>query len=281
MATQASSAATPLAFMDVLSPTVAYFDPGAGAASSSNRNPHLIILLTWNNARDEHISKYVTQHRARFPNSRILLVRCTFVTWIRPSLRRRTFETALPVLRDLAVTAGTEGQEPKILVHIFSNGGVASARTLWDLWTSGIGGDEQIPRYAVVMDSCPGFWTYKRNYHVIMSSLPSWAWPLAHAVMVISWLEWISQGRHGPHEINAEALNESGFTSREVRRTYVYGTEDKAVGWDHVEAHAEEARERGVVVRMEKFPGGQHVSHARVDADRYWGVVNETWETSK
>ncbi|KAF7544478.1 hypothetical protein G7Z17_g9919 [Cylindrodendrum hubeiense] len=281
MATQSSSVAKPLAFMDALSPHVAYFDPGATATSNKNQNPHFIILLAWMDARDAHISKYVTQHRAQFPSSRILLISCTSMMWMRPALRRRKFEAAVPVLRGLTAAAASEDQEPKFLVHMFSNGGVASAGTLWDLWASDLGGDKYIPRYAVVMDSCPGFWNYTRDYHITSSYLPGWTWPLAHVLMAISWLLWISRGRHGQQEINAEILNAPGFTSREVRRTYVYGTADKAVGWDHVEAHAEEARERGVVVRMEKFEGGQHVSHVRVDADRYWGIVNETWQGSE
>ncbi|KAH7149787.1 hypothetical protein B0J13DRAFT_583269 [Dactylonectria estremocensis] len=263
--------------MSALNSAVSYADLGAGTVSNNDPNPRLIILLAWMNAHDAHISKYITQYHVLFPSSRILLVRCTATMWMRPALRRQRLKVALPILRDLTITAGAENQKPQFLVHIFSNGGAASARTLWDLWASVLGGDKFIPRYVVIMDSCPGLWTYKRDYHVAASSLPGWAWPLAHVFMVMSWLLWISWGRRGPHEINAENLNASSFTSREVRRTYVYGTEDRAVGWDHVEAHGEEARKRGVVVRMEKFQGGEHVSLVRLDADRYWDIVKETW----
>ncbi|KAK7403452.1 hypothetical protein QQX98_010773 [Neonectria punicea] len=269
--TPSSRTAGRLAFMDKLGPAVAYFDPGTAGA----RSPRVIMLLTWMNARDAHIAKYVAAHRDLFPDARILLCRSTGPTWVSSALRRRKLEPAMPVLRDLA--AGT-GEEPQFLVHMFSNGGVASAATLWDLWASELGGEQYIPRYVVVMDSCPGRWDYKRDYHVAATSLPGWAWPLGHVLVVLLWLVFVSGGRDGPNETNGAKINSPTFLSRQVRRTYAYGTEDKTVGWEHVEAHAREAKEKGAVVRVEKFVGGQHVSLARVDAERYWGLVKRAWE---
>lgn len=30
--------------------------------------------------------------------------------------------------------------------------------------------------------------------------------------------------------------------------------------------------------RLERFEGGRHVAHVRVDGERYWRVVGESWE---
>ena len=62
----------------------------------------------------------------------------------------------------------------------------------------------------------------------------------------------------------------------------MYGTGDEAVDWRDVEKHAAEARmilgDEGGKVRLERFEGGRHVAHVRVDAERYWRVVKEAWE---
>ncbi|KPM45711.1 hypothetical protein AK830_g826 [Neonectria ditissima] len=276
-----STASRPLAFMDKLGPAVTYFDPGTTEAPDSSQGPRLIMLLAWMNARDAHIAKYVAKHRELFPGARILVERSTGPTWLSSALRRPKLKPAMPVLRDLAAAAGAGDREPQFLVHIFSNGGVASARTLWELWASELGGEQHIPRFTVVMDSCPGRWSYKRDYHVAATSLPGWAWPVAHVLVVILWVLCISGGRHGPNEYNAAKLNSPIFLSQEVRRTYVYGTEDKTVGWDHVEEHGKEAKEKGAVVRMEKFEGGQHVSLLRLDAERYWGIIERAWKANE
>lgn len=64
----------------------------------------------------------------------------------------------------------------------------------------------------------------------------------------------------------------------EVRRTYIYSREDELVDWKGVEKYAGEADAKGFTVRKEKFEGSAHVSHARHDGNRYWRVVEETWQ---
>lgn len=65
----------------------------------------------------------------------------------------------------------------------------------------------------------------------------------------------------------------------ERSRTYIYSPEDEMVEYRHVERHAEEAREKraGVKVRTERFEGSRHVAHMRLDPERYWRVVGDTW----
>ncbi|KAJ3509361.1 hypothetical protein NM208_g15679 [Fusarium decemcellulare] len=89
---------------------------------------------------------------------------------------------------------------------------------------------------------------------------------------------YIPWGRTEPQEANALAINTTERISRETRRAYLYGDADQSVGWEDVEAHGRQAKERGALVRMEKFIGGAHVAQVRVDGERYWRVVKETWE---
>ncbi|KAF5020242.1 hypothetical protein F66182_7720 [Fusarium sp. NRRL 66182] len=275
----ATTKESPLALMNTLSPAVAYLQPDESSPSSTSRSvasrdPQLIILLAWMDARDNHIAKYVSQHRALFPTSPILLFRSSLELYIRPGLRRRLFTPALPVLQSLLPT---EDGGASFLIHIFSNGGISSAVTLWELWESVLG-SEPIPRHAVVMDSCPGYFNWKRNHHVISLGLPPYLYPLVWVFLASAWVWYIPWGRTEPQEANALALNTKERISRETTRAYIYGDADQSVGWEDVESHARQAKERGAAVRMERFIGGAHVSHIRIDADRYWSVVQETWE---
>ena len=90
---------------------------------------------------------------------------------------------------------------------------------------------------------------------------------------------------------NYRVLNElsssgTGVLSRERARTYVYSAEDEMVEWRDVERHAAEARQaRGeadttVPVRTERFHGSSHVAHVRLEPERYWRIVDETWRAA-
>ncbi|KAH6877282.1 hypothetical protein B0T10DRAFT_190514 [Thelonectria olida] len=276
-AAQSTKEAKPLAFMHNLNSMVAYFDPGPSAPPPSDA-PRLIIVLGWMDARDAHVAKYIDHYRTMFPSSRILLVRSPGFMWARHALRRENLQAAVPVLRDLSTAAADTDEQPQVLLHVFSNGGVASAGTLWELWAGSLdGAGQRMPRFVTVMDSCPGFWNYAGNLNATALSLPGWAWPVAHGIIFVCWLLWLAHDKQGPQEANAAILNSPAFMSREVRRTYVYGTADRAVAWEHIETHAREAQQKGSTARLEKFEGGQHVSQMRVDADRYWRAVGETW----
>ncbi|KAF4977894.1 hypothetical protein FZEAL_5642 [Fusarium zealandicum] len=270
-----SGDASPLAILDVLNPAVSYLSPDKTSPKKTvSRDPQLIIMLAWMDAQDAHIAKYIAQHRMLFPASPLLLIRSTLKQYVQPSLRRRLFTPVLPILQALAEDAG---DEPSFLLHVFSNGGVSSAVTLWEIWTAALG-DAPIPRHALVMDSCPGYFHWKRNHHVLARPLPFWASPLVWVVLAVAWAIYIPWGRVEPQEANASRLNAAERISGETRRAYLYGDADQSVGWEDVEAHGRQAMERGGLVRMERFEGGAHVAHIRVDGERYWRVVKETWE---
>lgn len=75
-----------------------------------------------------------------------------------------------------------------------------------------------------------------------------------------------------------EAWNDGVFCPREVRRCYIYSQGDRMITAPEVVSHADEAEEKGYVVRREDFGGSGHVLHARESPERYWKVVQEVWE---
>ncbi|KAF5533079.1 n-glycosyltransferase [Fusarium phyllophilum] len=275
----ATSKTSPLAFMNALSPAVAYFRPdistSATVKSTTSGDPPLIIILSWSEARDIHIAKYISQYRELYPTSAILLFRASTKLYIQPALRRRLFEPALPILQWVDTK---EDDAPNFLIHIFSNGGVSSAATLWEIWETSLNG-KPIPRYAVVMDSCPGYFHWKRDHHVLSTGIPPFLSPVVWVFLVFAWVYYkLCLLGVEPHTAYASTLNTPGRISRETMRAYLYGDADLSVGWEDVESHAQQAKDNGAVVRTEKFAGGAHVAHVRVDADRYWKAVQETWQ---
>ncbi|KAL4732562.1 hypothetical protein ACLX1H_001579 [Fusarium chlamydosporum] len=247
---------SPLAFMDELdSRTVLYHRPKESTSTTSKtnnpRDPPLIIILGWSGARDIHLAKYISQYRDIYPTSAILLFRSSPTLFMQPKVRRLLFKSALPVLQSLS---HTEDSEPQFLLHIFSNGGVSSAVTLWELWESALG-SEPVPRHAVVMDSCPGYFHWKRDHHVISMDFPWFVSPLVWVVLGLAWLYYVLFMGEIPHKTNALALNAPGRIRLETMRVYLYGDADLSVGFEDIESHALDARKDGAIVRTEMFKG--------------------------
>lgn len=77
-----------------------------------------------------------------------------------------------------------------------------------------------------------------------------------------------------------------------VPRTYIYSRTDELVPEDDVVQHAAEARNTCALVskgpnetrdsegkvRLEEFVGSMHVNHLSVDRERYWRIVQETFD---
>lgn len=270
--------AAPLAFMQPLSPTVAYLDPGHRPQSSAD--PELVLMLSWMAARDEHIAKYMAQYRALFPTSRILLVRCPLSRVWLPRIARRDMAPALTILRALSEDQGGNDKRPRVLVHMFSNGGISTAVHLQKMLLARHphGGISSLPRYVLLMDSCPGYFRWSNTHRALLQTLPWWVSPLMHAAIAVACIYHFLRRLPAAQNQNARAVRAPALAQRECRRTYLYGTADDMVDWRDVEDNARRAEESGFAVRRERFEGARHVAIARAEPERYWRAVRESWE---
>lgn len=269
--------------------------PGTPALTSVvNRAPRLILVASWMDAREPHIAKYTTRLQALYPDSPLLLVRCFshhFTTKVR--LHPKEIEPAVPVIRSILAEAAVGGgggdgqQEPDMLIHVFSNGGSTTLRHLYRLYAKSArpGEPDRLPAHVTIFDSAPGRWQWRRSVTAFMASLAGMNWairlimrPLLHLMCAFYWLTHVPWGRPGYLGQSWLVHNDRAENRSECRRTYIYSEEDKLVDYRHVEEHAAAAAANGYVPRLEKFSGGQHVAHVRVDEQRYWGVVRGTWE---
>lgn len=305
----ATPGANPLAFMTKLSACVYTYRPTTSSpapsisdsTSSQKPEPELIVLATWMGARDSHIAKYLLQYQALFPTAPILLLRSEPRHFISPSGNVADFSGAvapfLSIFPELgAPTADTKhtttpAKHPRLLIHGWSNGGAYSLYHLRCALALSASASRlqlqpqlQLPPYTLVLDSTPGTFRYRAVYRAFATGLTGIArWlaaPIFHALCVLYWLqhEIVGRRRTGPLALASAALNDGAAHASELRRTYVYGDADRLVHWEDVEMHAAAAEGKGFLVKTERFEGGQHVAHLRVDAGRYWRVVRETWE---
>lgn len=271
----------PLGWMQTLSESVSYFDPKVEAAGSNNE-PDLILIMSWMAAREAHISKYVAQYRKMFPSSRILVAQCPMAHVTFPWRTRGAIAPAIPFLRELAERQkkndAAGDKSPKLLLQMFSNGGVHTASWIRRMLQEGQPDRRDVmPRYVMLMDSCPGQFRWQSSYRAVMQSLPWWSGPIIHAVIAMVCLYHYLRRLPPIQNRNAQALRSPKLLERECRRTYLYGTADDLVLWTDVEYNARKAKEAGFNVRMEKFQGARHVAITRSEPERYWRAIRESW----
>ncbi|KAK4095822.1 hypothetical protein N658DRAFT_502291 [Parathielavia hyrcaniae] len=301
----------PLGSMTRLSPSVYIYrpqttpsltiSPAETGSTTKAPIPKLIVLATWMGARDAHIAKYLAPYQALFPTGPILLMRSEPRYFLRPGGIARELAPAVAFVRSLFPDVSlhgpatgrppTTGGQPQLLMHAWSNGG---ATCLHHLRLALLSPNHTttprtkrpattLPPYTLVLDSAPGTLTYRGSYRAFTAGLKGpvkWLIaPLMHALCAWFTLLYTLRIIDGPLARMARGLNDgAAWKGVEVRRTYVYGDRDLLVDHADVERHAEEARGKGFTVRRERFEGGEHVAHARVDPERYWRVVRETWE---
>ncbi|KAI1452910.1 hypothetical protein F4805DRAFT_402651 [Annulohypoxylon moriforme] len=273
--------------MKKLSPFIYLYEPVAinASQSSSLEAPRLILIASWMDARDLHIAKYITEYQSIYPTSKILLVKFVFKESISAPFTRKVVDPALVYLQSL-IDSGVlspSPPRPEILVHIFSNGGSATTRALYQLFRAQTGCT--FPLHVAVYDSCPGVYSFSSVYNVFMVNFPGfiarlvaapfvtvlviWFWIWFRPLKLLSGEDFLSANYRAHNDVNL---------IKQTNRSYIYGKADVMVDWTHVEKHADQAAAKGLAVRREVFEHGPHVSHMRTDSDRYWNIIKQTWE---
>ncbi|KAM0335608.1 hypothetical protein ACHAQA_000656 [Verticillium albo-atrum] len=250
----------PFTQMRALTPSTLLYDPSPASSD-------LTILFAWYAASDAHIAKYLTHHFTLFPQTRLLLIKHPAAHILSPSHSRAALAPALPLLATLPADQNTH-----LRLHVFSNGGATNLARLLALRPG------PLPPHVAVFDSAPAPFRLRKTCTALATGVPAPLAPLVVLVLAVYWLLHLLLRRPSFLDHTCAALNAKQVTAVQTRRTYMYSREDEMVGWADVEAHADEAEARGVKVKRELFVGSGHVAHARIDAERYWRTVKETFE---
>lgn len=275
---QAIDLSGPLPQMKPLSPNTFLYEPPSAAPDPNS--PKLVALFSWMSAQDVHIAKYTSRYMALYPTARILLVKCPFIHTLSPRISKREIRPAVSVVRALADATPRTETRPQLLLHVFSNGGATNLAKFYDLYAEADsrGGRLQLPPHVTVYDSCPGGFHWMRSYRALSAAFPRLLAPFVHVFIGWFWLLQVPFGRTGFFGRMWAALKQKALLQSEQRRVYLYSREDEMIYWGDVEKHANESKEVGFKVSKERFEGSQHVAHARLDGNRYWGAVKGLWE---
>jgi hypothetical protein len=174
--------------------------------------------------------------------------------------------------------------QKRILVHLISNGGALSFVDACQEYKAVTG--NVLPVKALVLDSGPGKFDREGSYYAMSQGFPKGImyYPIAATVYLLLFGWQISRALFGTTtllEQSGARLNDGELVDKEAKRLYVYSEQDRVVGWEAVEEHANEAKEKGIEVKMTKFEGSAHVQHMLTSADKYWKLVAELWNSVK
>ncbi|KIV87861.1 hypothetical protein PV11_03379 [Exophiala sideris] len=253
--------------------------------------PDLIIICSWMGAQSRYIRKYMTPYQTIFPRSSILLLRTdgSDLFWRTERQQVKNLEPAVSAMRQLVDQK--RPNKPRVLVHIFSNGGSYTACQLADAYLDALPGkDELLPISALILDSTPSLPSAQRAHTAICESLPKsgpgrfvgsaavWGYiGLAKAIEAVIGKEDITTSLR-------RRLNDpnGAFTQGTLKRMYIYSQADELIPASDVEAHARAASSTigWFRVQLEDFVSSRHVGHVMSDGPRYWILVGNLWKES-
>ncbi|KAH7119255.1 hypothetical protein EDB81DRAFT_815541 [Dactylonectria macrodidyma] len=238
----------PLSFMETLSPEVLLYRPATSDVQHTAA-PKLVIIAAWTNALDAHIAKYVNKYKSLYPSSQILLVKSTSSIFFKPPLIDKAVQHMVPVIRAcFPGDTSSASSGPGLLIHILSNGGSSSISALYGVYASSARGSEdpRLPERVIVFDSSPGTITFSGTVSFFRVGLKGVQRLLVMPFVYLYSFYWSASIAVG---YNRDWLAFWGKTHNaaegEVRRTYIYSETDALVPYSDVEAHADEAEEKG------------------------------------
>jgi hypothetical protein len=230
-------------------------------------------------AAPKHTSKYLSTYAALYPDARILVATITIKDFFLVSTAARAKDLS-PIL---AALQADPASSPKLLVHLFSNGGVKTLYSLTQSYLTQTG--QPLPATLLISDSAPGRPHFARDIYALTRNLPknpvlfyffSSFFVLAELLLLFIYNctpFWQGLVR-GPRE----AMADPKLIRKDAHMCFVYSAEDIVIDPKDVEQHVKDAQAVGWNVEIHRFEGSQHVSHMRLSPEKYWGILVGAWE---
>ncbi|KAF1948690.1 indole-diterpene biosynthesis protein-like protein PaxU [Byssothecium circinans] len=242
---------------------------------------HLIILGTWLGAADKHIAKYTELYKKQIETASILLLKSEISSMISPyKKQQKAMEPAMLPILNLLQRCKDSQTNPKILLHIFSNGGINSATHLLIDLRRAL--STPLPIVGIICDSVPTGAGYRKTYNAFMYSFPQ-TFPAnivaaitVHTLLSLLFL-CVAMGRYEyPEDFWRKAILDRELVGSN-RICYVASKADAQTDWRDVVAHAGTARREGWEVREVILEDTAHCNHLRGDPGMYCDLVVRVW----
>ena len=161
-----------------------------------SNSPSLILLFSWTDAQQRHISKYVKGYAKIFPTSLVFVI----ATSLKDLVIRLSAEKQRQLQCTLDVMTNSGFCHNRILVHCPSDGGSNKAVEFAEAYHSRTG--EKLPCRALCLDSTPGHLRYLNYAAAFQKSLPQNTivryfdlllkmTTLSHLLVLLLYLDWI------------------------------------------------------------------------------------------
>ena len=246
-----------------------------GTTSPKPDAPSAILLFAWMGAPVRHMSKFIEYYtQTLFPGTPIILVLCSTKFFLASQREQRKFlGPAVTAYLSLHTTPST------VLVHTFSNGGIASLRSFVQVLPAG----EIFKPKVLIVDSAPGVTEMKSGLAAMTADIRSPFWKFLGYIffrfffwyyMVKAWIlrqDYVLEG------LRKWLLDEEKGIGKETKRLYIYSDNDALSSKEAVESHLADVTAKGFDVRSVNFGETRHVGHMRAKPDLYWQEVMKIW----
>ncbi|KAL2860958.1 TMEM53 family protein [Aspergillus lucknowensis] len=251
------------------------------------KQPRVVIIFAWGDAQPKHVAKYADGFRHLYPDAKQIAVLSPIYKSIWRTMAQR-IEAMKPVLDAAFPSPNSDEHNGSVLVHVMSNtGGIAYAATL-HAYRNRYG--RPLPHRLVTLDSTPGstkltFANLRRLALAMALGTASWfPWPFFVTkglwgvfLFLLNVLEKIL-GRESAGAQSVKAFGNPELSSKQTRRLYLYGKEDRIILYTDIEENIAGARASGWKSDARLFEGSGHVEHMRKNPAGYWKALQDSWE---
>ncbi|CEJ89513.1 hypothetical protein VHEMI05354 [[Torrubiella] hemipterigena] len=258
---------------------------GTAESSTATNEPDVVMIYGWGDCLPQHVVKYAIGYRELFPHAKQVVVLSPIAKAMYTSLEQRS-SSMTPIVKAIFPSDGAAAG--KILVHAMSNTGAINFAATLNQYLSMY--KKAMPHNLFVMDSTPGgtdfTWSNLKRWSRAMAlGTAKWfPWPFVFTqsiwglFLMLNTLYLFIRRRKHAGAWSRVAANDEKYAVKSARRLYMYSKEDDLIGYQDIEEHVAEAKQKGYACDATVFAGSGHVGHMREHPTQYWEAIRESWE---
>lgn len=266
---------------------------GDQTKEAGTSDPSVVIIYGWGDGLPQHVAKYAVGFREMFPCAKQVVVLSPIAKAMFTDLKQRS-SYMVPVVDAVfppdAAAADAEKNKDSgtILIHAMSNTGAINYAATLNEYLQRY--KKPMPHKLITLDSTPGgtdlTWSNLRRWSRAMAlGTAKWfPWPFVLTqsiwgffLLLNSLYLWLVRRGHAG-AWSRVASNDHTYATKKARRLYMYSKEDDLIGYEDIEEHVAESKEKGYAADTKVFVGSGHVGHMRMHPEAYWTAIYDSWK---